>query len=172
MEIFVINKQQQYKLSPAGLKNMAESLSCAVLKNIERDKPDWLNNQIIAPLEKQACLNLIIVSKAAIKKLNKQWLGKDKVTDVLAFPLIDLNLPTELDTQNGELYELGEIFIAYDVAKKQAKEYKHSLERELAFLFVHGMLHIFGFDHKNKSAEKDMFGRQKQILIQAGYPRK
>ncbi len=68
-------------------------------------------------------------------------------------------------------FELGEVFISYEQAIKQAKEYNHSLERELAFLFVHGLLHILGFDHQKKSDEKEMFGRQKQILVKAGYAR-
>jgi probable rRNA maturation factor len=171
MEITVFNKQSA-KISSADLKKMAKKLSFAVINNLEANKPLWIKSSMLVALKQRACLNLIIVSKAEIKKLNKNWLGKNKVTDVLSFPLFDWrNLKIEKISGQAQLHELGEIFIAYEKACEQAKEYKHSVNRELAFLFVHGMLHIFGFDHNDKASEKDMFGRQREILIQAGYPR-
>ena len=60
--------------------------------------------------------------------------------------------------------DLGDIFINIDYARKQAKEYKHSYEREIAFLFTHGLLHCLGYDHMNEEEEKIMYGLQKEIL--------
>ena len=172
MEIIVFNKQRQHKVSLPELKKMAQKLSAAVLTNLEKKKPGWIKTNTIAVMKQMASLNLIIVSKRQIKKLNKKWLGKDEVTDVLSFPLLDWRA-FDKGKKNGqdEVQELGEIFIAYEKAHEQSKEYKHSIDRELAFLFVHGMLHILGFDHKDPLSEKDMFARQKIVLKQAGYPR-
>ena len=62
------------------------------------------------------------------------------------------------------MFECVYIFICCDVAKKQAKEYKHSLKREYSFLFLHGLLHLFGYDHMNEEDEKVMFSLQEEIL--------
>ena len=58
-----------------------------------------------------------------------------------------------------------------DISKEQAEEYGHSLLREIAFLTAHSMLHLMGYDHMTPEEEADMFGRQKEILLQAGFPR-
>ena len=60
--------------------------------------------------------------------------------------------------------ELGDIFISVDKAKQQAQEYQHSLKREMCFLFVHGLLHLLGYDHMNEEDEKVMFQKQDEIL--------
>ncbi len=180
MEITIQNRQRRSKLNLTNLQKMADILAPAVLENIKTLKPSWIAS--LATIPDSSCLSLIIVSPETIRKLNKQWLGKNKETDVLSFPLLDLSVlaktktrrrmadaPMSLEPQ--EPLELGEIFISYEQAQKQAKEYNHSLERELAFLFVHGLLHIFGFDHQEKADEKDMFSRQRAILNKTGYLR-
>ena len=60
--------------------------------------------------------------------------------------------------------EIGDIIISYDKAQTQAEEYGHTLNREMCFLFTHGVLHLLGYDHINKSDEEEMFGLQKKIL--------
>jgi probable rRNA maturation factor len=169
VQIIVLNQQRQRKISLSDMKVMTQKLSLAVLTNLEQNKPFWLTTKMLAAIKAESALNLIIVSKQAIRKLNKKWLSKDSETDVLSFPLIDLTESSQLNNEN--LQPLGEIFIAYEKAREQAKAFNHSVDRELAFLFVHGMLHILGFDHQDKNSEKDMFDRQKRVLRQAGYPR-
>ena len=66
---------------------------------------------------------------------------------------------------------LGDIIISVERAKEQAEEYGHGLKREIAFLTVHSMLHLLGYDHMEKDEEEDMFRRQKEILEIAGIPR-
>ena len=177
MQTIVSNKQRQYKISLPQLKSMADTLSSAVLANLKEDKPIWIKANTLVFIKNQTAVNLVIVSSLAIRKLNKKWLGNDKVTDVLSFPLLDLDrYPTRktngISPQDGDDDQLvGEIFIAYEKACEQAQKYNHSVDRELAFLFVHGMLHILGFDHQDKTSEKDMFGRQRRILKLAGYRR-
>jgi len=110
--------------------------------------------------------SLVLVSDRQIRTLNKDWMGKDKPTDVLSFPL-SIDPPPSVELP----WEVGEIVISVEKAQEQAIDYGHSFEREMAFLFVHGMLHVLGFDHMEPKEEKEMFGRQKQILNAAGFKR-
>lgn len=102
--------------------------------------------------------NIIFTSNEEIHRINKEWRGIDRVTDVISFALED----------NEEIKEdhrvLGDIYISVDKAKEQAKEYGHSFKRELCFLSVHGLLHLLGYDHMEKEEEKIMFDKQKEIL--------
>ncbi|WP_281888210.1 rRNA maturation RNase YbeY [Paenibacillus sp. YYML68] len=75
------------------------------------------------------------------------------------------------DDEEGEEEPLGDIIISVERAAAQAEEYGHSLERELGFLFVHGFLHLIGYDHQNEDEEKRMFAKQEAILQQAGLTR-
>ena len=71
--------------------------------------------------------------------------------------------------EGGQALPLGDIIISLDVAHEQASQYGHSLEREAVFLFVHGLLHLLGYDHEqNPSAEKEMFALQEEIMMQLG----
>lgn len=117
------------------------------------------------------------VSKRTIKKLNKLHRGIDKVTDVLSFPLLDTfrasclkNFENERDPLTKEL-ELGDIVICMAVAKKQAKKYGHSIEREVNFLALHGLLHLLGYDHIKKKDEVEMTSLAEKILADFGYNR-
>jgi len=94
------------------------------------------------------------VSNREIKKLNKASRGIDKVTDVLSFqnlsdlvlPVTKRDYPHDVDPESGKLI-LGEIVIADEVMRLQAAEYGHGVERECCYLFLHGLLHLLGFDH-------------------------
>lgn len=105
--------------------------------------------------------NVIIVDNSYIHNLNKEYRGIDKETDVITFALEDDK------TFNPKKRVLGDIYISFDKAKSQALEYNHSLERELSFLSVHGLLHLLGYDHMNSSDEKIMFNLQDKILNKA-----
>lgn len=101
--------------------------------------------------------SLIIVGKNKIKSINKQYRNIDKETDVISF--------AEIDSKDDYFDNyLGDIFINVDKVKSQSKEYGHSLKREFCFLLVHGMLHLFGYDHMKKSDEKKMFLLQDRII--------
>lgn len=95
-----------------------------------------------------------------IHRLNKEYRGIDRPTDVLSFPQLDV-LPEQSDTTVA----LGDIVISTEQAKKQAEEYGHSLKREVSFLAVHSVLHLLGYDHEtSEEDEKVMFAKQKEIL--------
>ena len=106
--------------------------------------------------------NIIFVDNDYIHKINKEYRGIDRETDVISFALEDDNSFPIMETK-----VLGDIYISIDKAKSQAKEYGHSFKRELCFLAVHGFLHINGYDHMEKEDEKIMFGLQEEILNEA-----
>lgn len=101
-----------------------------------------------------------------IQELNKTYRNKDVPTDVLSFAIEDGEDEAVLEEMRRltSVRELGDIIINYERAVEQANEYGHSLNREMSFLFVHGVLHLLGFDHINKTDEEEMFDLQKKIL--------
>lgn len=122
-------------------------------------------------------MSLSIVSPEQIQELNKSFREVDKVTDVLSFPTCDnptrgaITVVCEDVNPETDLVNIGDIVICMERAKEQAKEYGHSLKRELAFLSLHGLLHLLGYDHVEEEDEKQMVALQKEILNQAGITR-
>lgn len=122
-------------------------------------------------------MSLSIVSPEQIQELNKSFREVDKVTDVLSFPTCDnptrgaITVVCEDVNPETDLVNIGDIVICMERAKEQAKEYGHSLKRELAFLSLHGLLHLLGYDHIDPDDEKQMVALQKEILDQAGITR-
>lgn len=110
--------------------------------------------------------NVIFVDNQYIHELNKNYRGIDRPTDVITFALED---GEEVDLNAWRI--LGDIYISIDKAKEQAIEYGHPFLRELAFLTVHGFLHLLGYDHMNKEDEKIMFSEQEEILNGYGITR-
>lgn len=104
--------------------------------------------------------NVIIINNEEIHKINKEYRGIDRPTDVISFALEDYK---DIKYEN-DYRVLGDIYISIDKVREQAKEYGHSEKRELAFLAVHGLLHLLGYDHMEKEDEKVMFSRQELIL--------
>lgn len=106
-------------------------------------------------------LSLILVGPVTIHRLNRQYRHIDKVTDVISFAILE-NEDTYLP--KDETIDLGDIFINLQRVKSQAREYGHSEERELSFLFIHGLLHCLGYDHMTKEDEAKMLAMQRKIL--------
>lgn len=109
--------------------------------------------------------NIIFVDSDTIHEINKNYRHVDRVTDVISFALED-NETITLDHR-----VLGDIYICVERAEEQAKEYGHSFLRELAFLSIHGLLHLLGYDHMEKEEEKIMFSKQEDILNEFGIRR-
>ena len=105
--------------------------------------------------------DVTIVNNKTIHKINREFRNVDRPTDVISFAFLDDKKEKEL---KGGPINLGQIIISFEKAEEQAKEYEHSLKREMVFLFVHGMLHLLGFDHINEADEKKMFALQDKIL--------
>jgi len=111
-------------------------------------------------IEDDYILSLVICGPVSIRKINREYRGIDAVTDVISFALLDDDDMVEYE----DCVELGDIFINRSRVFSQAEEYGHSVKREFIFLFVHGLLHLLGYDHMNEEDEKRMFSLQKKIV--------
>lgn len=109
-------------------------------------------------------VSLSLVSDDEIHELNKKYRKIDRPTDVLTFAYREADF-----NPDDPIIDLGSILISPAIAKKQALEYKHPYERELAFLFIHGLLHIFGYDHMVEKDAEVMFPLQNKILNNLPY---
>ena len=122
-------------------------------------------------------VNALVTNDAVIRQINLDMRGVDAPTDVLSFPMFDLtpgDKPPEEDADPATgLIPLGDMCISLERAKAQAKEYGHSNRRELAYLAVHSVLHLLGYDHLDEGPEKArMRGREEDIMAELGLERK
>jgi probable rRNA maturation factor len=110
--------------------------------------------------KKNGKISLIIVDDKKIHKINKEYRNVDKPTDVISFEYME----DRSAVYGGSEVVVGDIFISLDTAKRQAEEHHHSLQKELGILFVHGLLHVIGFDHNDDKEEKQMEKWAKKVL--------
>lgn len=125
-------------------------------------------------VEEDAEVSVLVVDNETIREMNRDYRGKDAATDVLSFPMEeeaeDTGEPSVIGGPSERM--LGDIVISIERAVEQAEEYGHSVERELSFLAVHGMLHLLGHDHEtDATAEKIMRDEEKRILAALGIGR-
>ncbi len=113
-------------------------------------------------------VSVSIVDNRYIHKINKKYRHIDRPTDVISFAFLDSENNYDKVLFSPGPVVLGDIYISLEKAKEQAEEYGHSLHRELSFLFVHGLLHLLGYDHMNEEDEKEMFQLQEEILSDKG----
>lgn len=124
-----------------------------------------------------AQISISIVDDEQIRIINNEFRGIDKATDVLSFPMLEYDENGEIIDNEFEYNEdgtimLGDIVISLQRAVSQADEYGHDINREIAFLCAHSMLHLLGYDHvDNESDEKIMFQKQENILNSLGITR-
>lgn len=144
MEIIFNNKTRK---DVGSYKNKFLSLFDKTLKHLK------LKNNYI--------MSVTIVSKNRIHELNNTFRGIDRPTDVISFAFLDDK--NEI-INNSKVIDLGEIYICYDICLKNAKKYGNSFDREFCFLFIHGLLHLLGYDHQTKEQEEVMFKLQDEIL--------
>ncbi|CCY93735.1 probable rRNA maturation factor [Firmicutes bacterium CAG:884] len=146
MSIGIFNKTEE-KIDKSFVRKVVKH----TLKKMEAEKSE---------------VNIIFVGLEEIHEINKTYRNVDRPTDVISFALED--------TEDVTVYEervLGDIYICLDKVHEQAKEYGHTEIREMAFLIVHGLLHLLGYDHMIKEEEKIMFGLQEEILNEMGITR-
>lgn len=117
--------------------------------------------------ENDCQISLTFTDNEGIRRLNSQYRSTDRETDVLSFPLVDFEGGEEPPADEPEV-SLGDIVISLEKAAAQAEEYGHSFERETAFLCVHSMLHLLGYDHMEEEEETEMRRRQREILERMG----
>ncbi len=124
-------------------------------KNFEK-----LIRRVFKKQKNKKIFSVIFVDDDKIQEINRDYRKLDRVTDVISFALCD-------DPENELTDELGDVFIDLSQAFRQASEYGHSIDREVAFLAVHGYLHLCGYDHMTKEEEEIMFQKQEEILALA-----
>ena len=114
-------------------------------------------------------VSVVFCDDAYIRQLNRDYRGLDKATDVLSFAL---NEGEEPDVNDGPAHHLlGDIIISLDTAARQAEDYGHTLERELAYLAIHGMLHLLGYDHMDEADQQEMRTEEEYVLTRLGITR-
>ncbi|MGM9873638.1 MAG: rRNA maturation RNase YbeY [Bacilli bacterium] len=151
LDFYSINEQyEQYEL---------------IFNQILKDIISYFNYKI------DPIVSVSIIDNETIYQLNKDYRHIDRPTDVLSFAFLDSEVDKAKILTSNINYDLGEIYISFEKAIEQAKEYNHSLKREICFLFVHGILHLLGFDHMNKEDEEIMFKHQDKILEKEGITR-
>ncbi len=152
-DVFTRNEQKKETVTPS----LRALIRRAVKASLEYEKVTF------APE-----VSVTFTDNEGIRELNASHRNIDRATDVLSFPLFEKEDLTE--ATDGDA--LGDIVISLERAREQANEYGHSFEREVAFLTVHSMLHLLGYDHETSEAdEKEMFFKQEEILKTIGLVR-
>jgi probable rRNA maturation factor len=132
--------------------------------------PDWLREVVEQALAAEGAspsaeVSLVIAGQERVHELNLTFLGEDRPTDVLSFPMLATG-PDQghfVAPPDG-LVHLGEVIISFPQAVTQAAEHGHSPRREIAVLTIHGVLHLLGYDHDGPDAERAMKSRERVIL--------
>ena len=114
-------------------------------------------------------VSVTLTDNAYIHTLNRQYRGIDRPTDVLSFALKESEEP-EIDG-GLDVNVLGDLIISVERAEEQAADYGHSVRREMAFLTVHGMLHLLGYDHMEDEERAEMEAEQRFVMDKLGIPR-
>ena len=144
--------------------NMIKGLD---LKGYKKDFKSILKEtKKILDIDNKLSLSVTVCDSDYILKLNKEYRGIDKETDVLSFAIEDDSDEDDILDMIDMLgvREIGDIIINIDRVESQSREYGHSEKREMCFLFTHGLLHLLGYDHMDESDEKEMFSLQEKIL--------
>ena len=133
-------------------------------------EPSWLRSiaeQVLVAQEvgSTAGLGLVIATQERVRELNRNYLGRDRPTDVIAFPMLsgEGDHASFVPPPDGVLH-LGEVIISYPQAQIQAEEHGHSIERELTILIIHGVLHLLGYEDEKPELKHLMSAREKEIL--------
>lgn len=145
MEVFLDNRQSKIAIK----EDTIDLLNLVVEKSLE-----------VLEMEADYEVSISFVDNEEIRELNRDYRGIDSETDVLSFPMDDdMLVPLPL---------LGDIIISVEKALEQSKDYGHSLERELAYLTAHSMLHLCGYDHMEDEEKKEMRDKEKKIMKKIG----
>lgn len=152
------------------------------------DYEKLLTDVIREALKQEQCpceceINLALTENEGIRRMNREYRDLDVPTDVLSFPMVEYETPADfsvLETPAAKIMYfnldteellLGDIVISLERAREQAEEYGHSLERELAFLTAHSVLHLLGYDHMEEDERAVMERKQENILQSLGITR-
>lgn len=154
MEIIISNQPEELKVSDEYVANVkAAAMMVGKLYGVENGE-----------------VSITLTNNEYIHELNKQYRGIDRPTDVLSFAL---NESEEPEISGGmDVNILGDLIISVERAEEQAADFGHSVRREMAFLTVHGMLHLLGYDHMEAEERAEMEAEQRFVMEKLGIPRK
>ena len=156
MTVEIDNRQHLYDINE--IKNTIEMVIQNILK--------------YENVENECFVSVLLVSNEEMQEINKEYRGINDSTDVLSFPLIEYEKKSKsalheaienIDMDTGEIV-LGDILISVEKAYEQSREYGHSIKREIAFLTLHGMLHLLGYDHMLEDDKKIMRQKEEKVL--------
>ena len=158
-----------------------EIIISADVPGVDEGLRSFLKNVVRAALDAEGVdvpceVNVLVANDAGIRQINADMRGVDAPTDVLSFPMFELkpgDKPSQEDADPATgLVPLGDMCVSFERAKAQAKEYGHSNRRELAYLAVHSVLHLLGYDHLDEGPEKaQMRAREEAILAELNLTR-
>lgn len=171
---------KQYKTDkPSETVVFVENEQSAV--DIDSNHFELLKKIVVACLDEEVAytgceISILLTDDGTIRQFNKEYRNVDAPTDVISFPLADMKngkvISGEGDYNIDEgLLLLGDIVISAETALKQAEQYGHSFERELAFLAAHGVYHLLGYDHMQSDEESIMISKQEAVLEKLGLKR-
>ena len=149
MTVVITNEQDKIEI-PADWEEKINKVAAICLK--EEQIPE------------EAEVDLLFVDNEAIREMNLEYRDKDSATDVLSFPMYEAD--EEIDDEDEILF--GDIVISLERAQEQCEEYGHSLEREVMYLLVHGLLHLAGYDHMEEEEKKEMRAQEEKLLAVIG----
>lgn len=165
---------------------MTISISYETEKKLELPYTEIIEKVIQEAMDYEDCpyeseINVVLTDNEEIQRINQEFRGIDRATDVLSFPLVDYETPADFshledaaedyfNLETGELM-LGDIIVSVEKVQEQAANYGHSQTRELAFLIAHSMLHLFGYDHMEDEERVVMERKQAEVLDRLGYRR-
>ena len=159
MEIAISNVQEKMIVTP----QIKQTINAVLNKTAE-----------VYNIEDFAEISVLLVDDEYIQRLNKEYRAKNMPTDVLSFALNEVR---EDEAEEPDIVDgpteilLGDIVISLETTLRQAQEFGHSLERELAYLTIHGMLHILGYDHETEAERDEMRGEEEHVLLTLGISR-
>ena len=165
----IIYNDENDRLTPEIWKLMDQAFERAMENEFGAELED--GGVSLADIEPE--LGVTVVDRDEILELNREYRQRDRVTDVLSFPQFaghDELLADLLDEETETL--IGDVVICYDVAAEQAKEYGTGFTREMLYLFVHSVMHLFGYDHMEDDEKAVMRKKEEEVLSAIGLRRK
>ena len=164
----IIYNDENDRLTPEIWKLMEQAFERAM----ENEFGEELASEGVSLPDIDAELGVSVVDRDEILELNREYRQRDRVTDVLSFPQFDGHdelLEDLLDDETETL--IGDVVICEEVCEAQAKEYGHSIEREIIYLFTHSVFHLLGYDHETEEDKADMRAREEEVMSLLGLER-
>ena len=166
----IVYSDEPDKLTPEMWQLMQRAADTA----LEKEFGDELRSSGVKPDETKTELGVTIVGDDEILELNREYREKDRVTDVLSFPQYaghDELLDALLGSVKGAEILMGDVVICWEQAERQAGEYGTGITREVLYLFVHSIMHLFGYDHMEEDDRTVMRSKEEEVLSATGVRR-